>query len=110
MPEKPAEPPKTRIITAGDLNNKQKDMAYFVFSYPYQEDEEPVWIIIEQKGHGEYKETFKTVFDRSGQMYFEVPKGEYRVTVYADAQLRKRISSRKTYKMSNGQVQQEAFR
>ncbi len=77
-----------RIIESNEINRRD-DKGYLILTYTFENDEDPVFIEMEQRyatqrkiGHFTSRDTDKktmleTLFDRTGQMIIEVDPGSY---------------------------------
>ncbi|MDP8219379.1 MAG: hypothetical protein P9M03_11715 [Candidatus Theseobacter exili] len=93
------------------------DKGYIVIVYPVEPGDPVLWVMIEgkvfyEKGEGiktkkgyTYEPVLASLFNRSGQMAFEVAEGRYRIALYSDPKFRFRVTKNKTFPMEMGEIE-----
>ena len=93
-PAKPAAGGEVRSIAFSDLDRRQREKGYLLLQLPTRYSG-MIWLTFDKPQYQSllvgahrqsgvtWRKVFDTVFDRSGQMVFEMKPGKYRVNVFA---------------------------
>ncbi|MBM4154459.1 MAG: hypothetical protein FJ221_05460 [Lentisphaerae bacterium] len=120
-PVPPARAGPVRAI-ASDAIGADKAKAYLVYSHPLLPSEGARWIAFgrredytEKRGASEvrgsrYDVVFRTVFERTGQMIFELEPGRYEVALYASPDLDRRLSKEMRFDLVPGDIKTASVR
>jgi hypothetical protein len=110
-----------RVIDS-DAIGADKARAYLVYSHPLLPSEGARWIAFgrrvdytEKRGASEvrgsrYDIVYRTVFERTGQMIFEIEPGRYEVALYASPDLDRRLSKEMRFDLAAGDVRTASVR
>jgi hypothetical protein len=105
-----------------DVIGSDKAKAYLVYSHPLLPSEGARWIAFgrrvdytEKRGASvvrgsRYDVVFRTVFERTGQMIFELEPGRYEVALYASPDLDRRLSKEMRFDLAAGDVRTASVR